>query len=220
MSPLLRVLALAWLAYVLPGDRVVGMLAETRASRTPLHVEARLSARDSKAPTSLVIELHPDLGARVWDEKGGRWLLAGGKATAGTVLPAPAWVPDLAPLVMRRESELRGWLGSEGVDAQQNDLARCGDGDCWVLGGRAGSGQLWIQKPALELRRLVQGKVTRASYDDWQAFGKIRFPKRIELADDSGSVATLTVDSVSAITLGAAELSPGWVQASPAAKAR
>ena len=213
-------LALVWLAYILPGDRVVGMLAEARASRTPLRIEAKLTARDSKAPASLVIELHPDLGARVSDDKGGRWLVAGGKASAGTQLPAPAWVPDLAPLVMRRESELRGWLGGEGVDIAQNELARCGDGDCWVLGTRAGAGQLWIQKPALELRRLVRGKTTRASYDDWQEFGKIRFPKRIEVDDESGTVATLTVESVSAITLGAAELSPAWVQSSPAAKQR
>jgi hypothetical protein len=213
-------LALAWLAYVLPGDRVVGMIAEARAGRTPLRIEGKLTARDSKAPGSLVIELHPDLGARVSDDKGGRWVISGGKVTAGTQLPAPAWVPDLAPLVMRRESELRGWLGAEGVDIAQNELARCGDGDCWVLGTRAGAAQLWIQKPALELRRLVQGKATRASYDDWQEFGKIRFPKRIELGDESGAVATLTVESVSAIALGAAELSPAWVQSSPAAKQR
>ena len=217
---LVRALALAWLAYILPGDRVVGMLADARAARAPLRVEAKLSARDSKAPASLVIELHPDLGARVSDDKGGRWLVSKGKVTAGTTLPAPAWVPDLAPLVMRRESELRGWLGGEGVDIAQNELARCGDGDCWVLGTRAGAAQLWIEKPALELRRLVHGKATRASYDDWQAFGKIRFPKHIVIGDDSGPVATLTVDDVSAITLGAAELSPAWVQSAPAAKQR
>ena len=213
-------LALAWLAYVVPGDRVLGMLAETRSARTPLRVEAKLQARDGKAPAGLVIEIHPDLGERVSDERGGRWVVSGGKATAGTQLPAPAWVPDLAPLVMRRESQLRGWLGAEGVDPAQNDLARCGDGDCWVLGGRAGPAQLWIQKPGLELRKLVGGKATRASYDDWQEFGKIRFPKRIEISDESGSVATLTVQSVNAITLGAAELAPSWVQAAPAAKQR
>jgi hypothetical protein len=216
----LRALGLLWLAYVLPGDRVVGMLAEARASRTPLHIEAKLTARDSKAPASLVIELHPDLGARISDDKGGRWLLSGGKVTAGTQLPPPAWLPDLAPLVMRRESELRGWLAAQGVDAAQNDLARCGDGDCWVLGGRSAPSQLWIQKPALELRRFVQGKTTRASYDDWQDFGKVRFPKRVQLSDESGPVATLTIDGVSAVTLGAAELSSAWVQASPAAKPR
>jgi hypothetical protein len=215
VSPL-AALALAWLGYVMPGDRVVDLLAESRAGRAPVRIEAALSARDSAAPSKLVIELHPDLGERVSDDRGGRWLVVGGRVTAGTKLPAPAWVPDLAPLWMRRESEIRSWLRAEGIDFASNDLARCGNGDCWVLGSQQGNAQLWLEKPALELRRVVQAKKTRASYDDWQAFAKLRFPKRIELDDDAGAVATLTVSSVTPIALGAAELSPDWVKSPPA----
>ncbi len=217
---LARGLALLWLAYVLPGDRVVGMLAEARSSRTPLRIEAKLQARDSSAPASLVIELHPDLGARVSDDRGGRWLVSGGRATAGTQLPAPAWLPDLAPLVMRRESDLRGWLAGLGVDLARDELARCGDGDCWVLGTRQSPAQVWIEKSALDLRRIVRDKAPRSVFDEWQVFGKIRFPARIELADDSGPIATLSVQSVAPISLGPSDLTAAWIQAASPAKSR
>lgn len=217
---LARGLALLWLAYVLPGDRVVGMLAEARAGRTPLRIEAKLQARDSSAPASLVIELHPELGARISDDHGGRWLVSGGRATAGTQLPAPAWLPDLSPLVMRRESDLRGWLAGLGVDLARNELARCGDGDCWVLGTRQSPAQIWIEKSAFDLRRIVRDKAPRSVFDDWQEFGKIRFPARIEIADDSGPIATLSVQSVAPIGLGPADLTAAWIQAAPPAKPR
>ena len=219
MNGLARALALAWLAYVLPGDRVVGMLAEARSARTPLHIEAKLVARDSSAPAHLAIDLHPELGERVSDDRGGRWLVGGGRTTAGTHLPAPAWLPDLVPLALRRESDLRGWLAGAGVDLAQNELARCGEDDCWVLGTRQSPAQVWVEKSALDLRRVVRPKQPRAAYDEWQDFGKVRFPAHIELADDSGAIATLVVESVSAATLAASDFSPAWVQsAAPAAR--
>jgi hypothetical protein len=213
-------LAAVWLAFVLPGDRVVGLLAEAHGGRTPLRIEAKLTARDSSAPERLVIEISPDLGARISDDDGGRWLVANGRATAGTRMPAPAWLPDLAPLVLRRESELAGWIAGAGVDVGHNELARCGDGDCWVLGTRQAPAQLWIEKSALDVRRIVRAGAPRTSFDDWQEFAKIRFPKHIEIADDAGPIATLAVESVAPITLGAADLSPTWVQATPAARGR
>ncbi|HXZ84751.1 MAG TPA: hypothetical protein VEI82_04600 [Myxococcota bacterium] len=221
---LARAAALLFLAYVLPGDRVVGMLADARAGRSPLRIEARLQARDASAPAHLVIELHPDLGERISDDRGGRWILSGGtasgRATAGTQLPAPGWVPDLAPLALRRESELRGWLAGAGIDIEQNELARCGDDDCWVLGTRRSPAQLWIEKTALELRRVVRAKQPRTGFDQWQEFGKIRFPARIELADDAGTIATLLVDSVSPANLAAADFASAWVQTAGSAKSR
>jgi hypothetical protein len=213
-------LALAWLAYVLPGDRVVGMLAEARASRAPLRIEAKLQARDSSAPSSLVIELHPELGARISDDRGGRWLVSGGRATAGTQLPAPAWLPDLAPLVLRHESELRSWLAAEGVDLQRNELARCGDGDCYVLGTRHSLAQLWVQKSPVEVRRLVLPGRGRSDLEEWRSFDGIRFPARIELSGDEGT-ATLAVETATpAPKLGPADFSEAWVQAAKRASAR
>jgi hypothetical protein len=216
--------ALVLLAYVLPGDKVVGMLADARAGRTPLRIEARLQARDSAAPAHLVIELHPDLGERISDDRGGRWILSGGtssgRTTAGTQLPGPAWLPDLAPLALRRESELRGWLAGAGIDFQQNELARCGDDDCWVLGTRQAPAQLWVEKTALDLRRIVRPKQPRAVFEQWQEFGKIRFPARIEIADDSGAIATLNVDGVSPANLAASDFAPAWAQTAGPVKPR
>ncbi len=220
MTRLAGALAIVWLAFVLPGDRVVGLLAESRANGQPLRVEGKLTARDSSAPSRLTIEIHPELGARIADDEGGRWLVANGKATAGTKLPAPAWVLDLAPLVLRHEGELRGWLAAEGVDVGKNELARCGGGDCWVLGTRQAGSQLWIDKAAFDLRRIVRPGAPRSAFDEWQVFGKVRFPARIELTDDGGSVAALAVERVTAIPLAAADLTPAWVTAPPAAKTR
>lgn len=208
-----------WLAFVLPGDRVVGLLAESRASGQPLRVEGKLTARDSSAPGRLTIEIHPELGARISDDAGGRWLVAQGKISAGTKLPAPAWLVDLTPLVLRREGELRAWLANQGVDVGKNELARCGNGDCWVLGTRQAAEQLWIEKARMDLRRVVRPR-SRSAFDDWQMFGKIRFPARIEVADDSGAIASLAVDGVTAIPLEAADLTPAWVTAPPAARQR
>jgi hypothetical protein len=216
----LAALALVWLGYILTGQQVVSQLAEARSGRPPLRIEAQLSARDSSAPRKLTLELHPELGGRASDDLGGRWVWNIGRTISGTQLPPPAWLPDLEPLVLRREGDLRSWLAADGVDLAANELARCGDGDCWVLGTRASAGQVWIEKPGLELRRVVRQKDARTSFDQWQEFGKIRFPAKIEIADDDGVIATLTVQSVNPIALSAADLQPSWVQAAPAAKAR
>jgi hypothetical protein len=216
----LAAVALVWLGYILPGDQVVSQLAAARAGRPPLRIEAQVASRDSSAPKKLTLELHPELGGRASDDQGGRWVWNIGRTISGTQLPPPAWLPDLEPLVLRREGDLRSWLAADGVNVGANELARCGDGDCWVLGTRASAGQVWIEKPGFELRRVVRQKDARTAFDQWQEFGKIRFPAKIEISDDDGVVATLTVQSVNPIALSAADLQPSWVQAAPAAKAR
>jgi hypothetical protein len=216
-TPLLAVL---WLGYILPGDQVVAQLSEVRAARPPLRIEAQVEARDSGAPKRLTIELHPELGGRASDDVGGRWVWSFGRTISGTQLPPPPWLPDLEPLVLRREGDLRSWLTSSGVDLAANELARCGEGDCWVLGTRTSAGQVWIEKPGFEVRRVVRPASPRVAFDQWQEFGKIRFPAKIEISDDKGVLATLTVQSVNPIALSAADLQPSWVQAAPAARAR
>jgi len=215
-------LALLWLGYIVPGDQLVTQLAEARASQPPLRIELAVSsARDGHAPKKLTLEIHPELGGRARDDQGGRWVWSIGRTISGTEVPAPAWLPDLEPLTLRREGDLRTWLTSDGVDLAANELARCGEGDCWVLGTRASAGQVWIEKPAFELRRVVRPGAERISFDQWQDFGKIRFPARIEIADEKGVIATLTVQSVNPIALSTADLQPSWAQqAPPAAKAR
>jgi hypothetical protein len=215
-----RLLALAWLAYFASGDRVLSQLAAARAGQPPLHVEAALSTAASDAPGRLRIDLHPDFGMRVSDDRGGRWIVQRGRVVAGTTVPAPSWLPDLEILVLRQESALREWLGSAGVDVSANELARCGEGDCYVLGTRKSLAQLWVDKNALVVRRLVLPGRAPLELEEWRAFDKIQFPARIELSGD-GATATLAVDRVAPeLSLAASDFSPAWVQASPAGPAR
>jgi len=217
----LGALALLWLGYILPGDQVVAQLAEARAGQPPLRIEALVSSpRDTSAARKLTLEVHPELGGRAADDRGGRWVWNTGRTISGTQVPPPAWLPDLAPLLLRREGDLRTWLATDGVNLSANELARCGDGDCWVLGTRAAPGQIWIEKSGFELRRVVHSSSVRVAFDQWQPFGKIRFPAKIEISDEKGVVALLTVQSVNPIALSAADLQPSWLQATPAAKAR
>lgn len=216
MSALLpKLFALAWLAYFAPGDQVVAQLAASRAGQPALHVRAALSASESDAPSSLSIDLHPDFGMRVADDRGGRWVVQRGRVLAGTSLPLPPWLPDLEVLCLRHESDLQSWLSVQGIDVTANELARCGDGDCYVLGTRQSLAQLWIEKHPLEVRRIVLPGRGRSDLEEWRSFDKHRFPSRIELSGSEGS-ATLAVESVSpAPKLSAADFSEAWVRASP-----
>jgi len=216
----LAALTVLWLGYILPGDQVVTQLAEVRAAQPPLRIEVQVSSpRDSSAARKLTLEIHPELGGRAADDQGGRWIWNIGRTISGTQVPAPAWLPDLEPLMLRREGDLRSWLATDGVNLGANELARCGEGDCWVLGTRAGPGQVWLEKPGFELRRVVRSTSESTAFDQWQEFGKIRFPAKIEISDAKGVVATLTVQSVNPIALSAADLQPSWLQP-PAARAR
>lgn len=209
-----RLVALAWLAYFLSGDRVVSQLAAARADQPPLHVEAALSTAGSDAPARLRIDLHPELGMRVADDRGGRWIVQRGRVIAGTAVPAPPWLPDLEILALRQEATLREWLGAAGVDVSANELARCGDGDCYVLGTRQSLAQLWVDKNALQVRRVVLPGRAPLELEEWRGFARIQFPARIELTG-AGATATLAVESVApATSLAASDFSPSWVQAS------
>ena len=219
MSPLLaRLVALAWLAYFPPGDKVVAQLAAAQASQPALHVQAALSAAASDAPNSLSIDLHPDFGMRVADDRGGRWVVQRGRVLAGTTLPLPAWLPDLEVLTLRHEADLLTWLGVQGIDITANELARCGDGDCYVLGTRQSLAQLWIEKRPLEIRRVVLPGRGQSNLEEWRSFDAIRFPARIEISGSEGT-ATLAVESATpAPRLASADFSEAWVRAASSAR--
>jgi hypothetical protein len=215
-----QLVALAWLAYFAPGEQVVAQLAAAHAGQPALHVAGALSAAASDAPSSLSIDLHPEFGMRVADDRGGRWVVQRGRVLAGTTLPLPAWLPDLEVLSVRHESDLRTWLDAQGIDATANELARCGDGDCYVLGTRQSLAQLWVEKRALEVRRLVQPGRGPLDLEEWRSFDRIRFPARIEISGDAAT-ATIAVESVTpAPPFAPADFSASWVQAAPAAPER
>jgi hypothetical protein len=214
---LAKLVALAWLAYITPGERVVTQLAAARAGQAPIHVETAVSCEQAGAARRLAFDLHPELGLRASDDRGRRWLVQRGRVVAGSQVPAPAWLPDLEVLALASPDALQSWLIAHGVDATVNELARCGESDCWVLGGRQASAQLWIDKNALEIRRVVAPGQEALELARWRAFEKRRFPAEIALGSDSGSIARFAVESVvAAPTLGSGDFSAAWVQAAPA----
>jgi hypothetical protein len=215
-----KLLALAWLSYFASGESVVTQLAAARAGQPALHVEGALSAAAPDAPTRLSIDLHPEFGMRIADDRGGRWVVQRGRVLAGTTQPLPGWLPDLEVVALRHDSDLRAWLGTQGIEVSANELARCGDGDCYVLGTRQSLAQLWVEKRALEVRRLVLPGRGSLDLEEWRSFDRIRFPARLELSRD-GATATIAVESVvPAASLISTDFSASWAQAAPVIRGR
>ncbi len=213
LSALAALIALP-LGYVLPGDRVLDQVERRRESAQPLRVEAELSGVRPDWPGTVVFELHPRFGLRVSAERGDRWVFRKGRLLAGPDDRVPAWVPDLEILVARGEDELRRWLDRDDVDLTVNELGRCGESDCFVLGGRRGRGQVWVDKDSFEIVRWVSpwGRTTAfATYTDWDG---LRFPETIELQDRKGVFATLVIVGVTrARDLRESGFSREWVDA-------
>lgn len=200
--------ALLLLGYVISGERVVRELARARGAAGPLRVELAL---DDGAGERLVLELHPEGGARIYDTRGGRWLLEAGRAR-GRSGDAPAWIPSADALGVASEEGLRAWLRDAGIDAVSCWLARCGDADCYVLGRRESGEQLWIDQAHFEVRRaVVHGRHTE--FEGWRDFGPARFPERIRSGESGEPPATLRVISVErAKGLGPQDFTAGWLQ--------
>jgi hypothetical protein len=217
---MMRALALALLlAYVLPGERVVEQVAAKRARAGPLHVEARLEGIGESWPERVVIELHPRLGARVSDGRGGRWLLREGRLAAGTQ-PLPPWVPELDVLLAPDLPALGTLLAALGIDASVNELGRCGERDCFVLGGRSAGAQLWLDKDSFEIVELRLANQRRIEYAEPKAWSGARFPAEIRIHDEWGKIATLSVQAAGpARDLRADDFSARWVESAPSAPA-
>ena len=221
MSAVLALLLAALLGpapgYVLPADRVVKQLKEKRAKQVPLRVEAELSGVTLAWPTEVVFELHPEYGFRISDDQGGRWLIRRGVVVAGTGEPPPVWIPELEVLSVRALDDLHAWFRRAQVDLARNDLVRCGDLDCFVLGGSNGRSRVWIDKDAFDVQRWTPGSgrtVGFLSYTNWDG---LRFPGIIELRDRKGVFATLVIHAVRAAKrLKPADFSPQWVESAPA----
>ena len=221
MKAATSLLLAAWLmpglGYVLPAERVVRQLEQLRQKQVPLRIEAELSGVSGGWPSEVVFELHPEHGYRISDDQGGRWLIRGGNVVAGTSQPAPVWIPELELLILKLEEELLAWFRRAQVDLRRNELARCGELDCFVLGGEGGRSQVWIDKDSFEILRWTGNSgrsVEFLSYADWSGQ---RFPAIVELRDRHGAFATLAVHAVKrASRLGAGDFSPDWVESAPA----
>ncbi len=221
MTSVLALGLAAWLAlppaYVLPGERVVYVLERQRTKQAALRIEAELSGVSRDWPAEVVFELHPEHGYRVSDDGGRRWLIRNGQVLAGTTDPPPPWIPELEVLVLKLEDDLRAWFRRAQIDLGRNELAHCGDDDCFVLGGTGGRSQVWIHKDSFEILRWRSNSgrtIKFLSYADWDG---LRFPAIVELQDRRGAFATLVVHSVSrAGSLAAEDFSPSWVKSAPA----
>jgi hypothetical protein len=215
----LAVLA-ALLAYVLPADRVLEQVALHRAKLHAVRVEARLEGIGESWPERVTLELHPRLGCRVSGAAGERWLLRDGRVLAGTRLPAPPWVPELDVLVVPDAGDLARLLGSLGIDPAANELGRCGERDCFVLGGRTGPAQLWLDKDSFDVVELRLADARRVEFAAPRAWSGTRFASEIRIHDEWGKIATLSVEAAGpAADLRAEDFSQRWVDLAPAARA-
>jgi hypothetical protein len=208
------------LAWVLPGDRVIEQVAKQREDLTPLRVEAALDGDGGfgfgRWPERVVIDLHPTYGFRVSDDRGGRWVIRDGAVVASTERGVPRWVPDLGPLLLRGEQDLERWLVRAGVNAQLNELGRCGAQDCFVLGGREADAQLWLEKDRFEVRRWQLPRRRWVELSAWQDWGEVRFPPEVRIGQGSSAFARLTVTGVTpAPELESADFSSAWVDRIP-----
>lgn len=207
------VLALGPLGYVISGERVLHQLVGARAELAPMMVEAELEGEDGEEAGSVRFELDPDRGVRVRDAAEGRWLLVGGRIWARAGDEIPGWIPPLELLVVRDEERLTGWLLDLGIDLSTNQLARCGEGDCFVLGGASEPEQLWIDKDRFEVRRRRSARGRVADFDGYRDWNGIRFPDRIRLGDPLGPLATLRITRVAvAPSLAREDFSPAWLE--------
>jgi hypothetical protein len=210
--------AIAIAAYVLPGDRVLEQVAARRASAPALRVEARLEGIGESWPARVVLELHPRLGCRVSDERNERWVLHDGHVALGTRMPAPPWIPEIEVLAAADVASLAKLLGELGIDATRSELGRCGERDCFVLGGRASRAQLWIDKDSFEVVELRLADRRRIEFAPARAFGGTRFPGEIHVHDEWGKIATLRVESAGRATdLRAEDFTRRWVEVAPGA---
>ncbi len=190
-------LLMSVLGYVLSVDRVVAELSRARQEALPLRLEARLSGIVPAWPEHVVLELHPDFGLRVLDGQGGQWLLRQGQLTRGNHLRAPAWIPEIEILGLRSEHHLLTWLARARVDLERNELARCGESQCYVLGGIGRGGQVWLEKESFEVLRVVLPRGRELLLEHYASWTGVRFPRTIRVLDRHGELAVLTIETLS-----------------------
>ncbi len=188
----LLALILPW-AYILPPDRVLDQVIQARSSAVPVSLRLALDGVDPTWPKEIRIDLHPVGGVRIDDLQGGRWVVRRGRVVAANQAQIPAWLPQLELLSFPTVDSLSLFLEDSGVDLLRSELARCGADDCFVIGGRDSSAQLWVEKDGFELRTWVVAFGKRFDLTRYRDWGKIRFPSKIEVLDGSGRLATLDV---------------------------
>lgn len=198
--------------YVVPAARVLREIDRARGRAVTLHAEIELGGEVRPDwPTEIDVDLHPEYGIRIDDRRGGRWVIRRERVVAASRSELPVWLPQLEVLVVPPGEPLEIWLSGEGVDLQRNQLGRCGSVDCFVLGGRDGGSQLWVDKDTFDLRRWVSPAGRSFVFSAYQTWGRLRFPSEISVLDGDTALATLTVRTlVPAPELGERDFSRAW----------
>jgi hypothetical protein len=200
------------LCYVLPSARVLDQLELARKKQPALHLTGQLAGSDRSWPPKVEVDLHPELGIRFDDGAGGRWVVRGGRPAASSRGDLPVWIPQLEPLILPGRAQLERWLVGAGIDWERNELGRCGNEDCFVLGGRDGESQLWLEKDRFEVRELRAPSGRRYVFQDYREFEGRRFPGKIAVIDGDQEIAVWTVLAVFEVPkLGPQDFSERWV---------
>ena len=199
------------LGFVLSTERVIVELSHAREGQPALRVEGTLEGVGADWPERLRIDLHPDHGLRLETDRGDRWVVRHGRLLAGPRERLPVWLPQLEVLVLQPVGALQAWLEGVGIDSSANELGRCGEVDCFVIGGRAAAAQLWIDKDSLEIVQIRLPERRSTLLETYQSWEEIRFPSKISVLDEHGAVASFLVEKLAPVRgLGAADFSAGW----------
>lgn len=193
---ILALLLVHLIGYVLPVERIVAELARAREKAPPLRLETTLVGIVPGWPQRVTLELHPDFGQRVRDDQGRQWLLYRGELVSARPSRPPVWIPELEFMTLRSEEDLRTWLERARVDLERTEFARCGESDCYILGGKNGSAQVWLEKERFELLRLVLPGGRELVFEDYRSWSGVRFPREIKVLDAHGELAILTVETL------------------------
>ena len=149
-----------WLLYIALPVQLLPLLEESR----PEVKAVQLRGQTLGEPGLVTLEAHVDFGVRASSIEGGRWLLQRGRVTVGGTGGSGRWVPELEILLLHTPDQFLNWFATRDVDFDRNDLARIEDRDCFVIGGRDGVAQLWLDKQTLEVVRFVSSSGVQVDY--------------------------------------------------------
>lgn len=195
----LGALVLALAGFVAPPDHVLAELTRSRRRVPPVTLELEVRGPGQEVGRKAWVELHPGGAWRITDEGGGSWTGSGSVIRDGSSEDPPEGLAEAWLIWVSDRDALEGHLARQGVDLGRNELGRCGDEDCWVLGGRSGAAQLWIDKDRLEVRRLRNRRGRVFEFEGYrEGLEGVRVPSLIRVLDSLGVVAEAEVRKVDA----------------------
>ena len=181
----LAIVAPLLLGYVLPAERVLELVAEKRRRAPPVRLLVEVERTDAEEPFRGWVELHPGGGWRISNEEGQVWTGQGPRIRRVLGPPPPVGLEQIWLLVISDEARLLAYAISMGIDVTRNDLARCGDADCFVLGGRGARVQLWVDKDRFQVRKYRNPQGLYLHFEGYQEVGgPLHLPERIRVTDE------------------------------------